>query len=176
MKTLKTMLGICLLFITLGVTAQNAKDREIMQDANKAKELIVDRDAGFEKLFNTAAGYAIFPNVGKGGLIIGGASGNGVLYENGMPVGMASVTEVSVGLQAGGQAVTEVIFFETEAALATFKQGNFEFAAGLSAVAITEGVSRNANYSDGVLVYTMPKAGLMANVSVGGQKFTYTGF
>lgn len=176
MKTLKTLMTVGLILISVGMSAQNDKDRQIMQDAEKAKTTFISKDAGFEKFFDNASGYAIFPNVGKGGLIIGGASGNGVVYENGMPVGMADLKEISVGLKAGGQAIIEIIFFETEAALTKFKQGNFQFAAEVSAVAVSDGVSRNANYNDGVLVFTMPKAGLMADAAVGGQKFGYKPF
>ncbi|EGV44316.1 hypothetical protein BZARG_721 [Bizionia argentinensis JUB59] len=176
MKTLKTIVAACLLFISVGAVAQNEKDIKIMKDAEKAKTMLMEKDAGFEKFFSTASGYVIFPNVGKGGLIIGGASGNGVVYEYGKAVGMADLKEISVGLKAGGQAITEVIFFETDVALADFKEGNFEFAAEASAVAVDKGVSKDANYSDGVVVFTMPKAGLMADLSVGGQKFSYKAF
>lgn len=128
------------------------------------------------KFFENSSGYAIFPNVGKGGLIIGGASGNGVVYENGSAVGMTSLKKVNIGLQAGGQAVIEVIFFETDAALAKFKEGNYEFSAQVSAVVADEGKSKNVDYDDGVLVFALPKAGFMADISVGGQKFEYDAF
>ncbi|OBX21142.1 MULTISPECIES: lipid-binding SYLF domain-containing protein [Bizionia] len=176
MKTLKTIMAACLLFITVGTTAQNDKDKKIMKDAEHAKTMIMEKDAGFEKFFKNASGYVIFPNVGKGGLIVGGASGNGVVYENGKAVGMADLKELSVGLKAGGQAIVEVVFFETDEALAEFKEGNFEFGAEASAVAVDKGVSQNTNYSDGVIVLTMPKAGLMADISVVGQKFSYHKF
>lgn len=176
MKTLKNMMVVALLLITVGVAAQNNKDREIMADAQKAKSTLMAKDLGLEKFFSNASGYAIFPNVGKGGLIVGGASGNGVVYENGVPVGMTSLKKLNIGLQAGGQAVIEVIFFETDAALARFKQGNYELAAEASAVIAEEGKSENANYTDGVMVFALPKAGLMVDASIGGQKFEYHAF
>lgn len=176
MKTLKNTLMVCLLLIGFGAMAQSDKDKEIMVDAEKAKSTLIAKDAGIEKFFNNASGYAIFPNVGKGGLIVGGASGNGVVYEKGSPIGMTSLKKLNVGLQAGGQAVIEVIFFETDAALEKFKNGNYEFSAGVSAVIADEGKSENVNYSDGVAVFAMPKAGLMADASVGGQKFEYHAF
>lgn len=176
MKTLKTMIAVCLLFVATGAMAQNDEHKALMVDAEKAKAELVKKDAGLERYFDSASGYVIFPNVGKGGLIIGGASGNGILYENGTAMGIANLKELSVGFQAGGQAVIEVIFFETDAALKRFKEGNFEFAAEVSAVAVEEGVSKNANYDDGVMVMALPKAGLMADASVGGQKFNYKSF
>jgi len=176
MKTIKKILIGCLLLIGFGAIAQSDKDKEIMADAKKAKQTLLAKDAGLEKFFKNASGYAIFPNVGKGGLIVGGASGNGVVYKNGSPIGMSSLKKINVGLQAGGQAVIEVIFFETDAALEKFKKGNYEFSAEASAVIAEEGTSENANYSDGVVVFAMPKAGLMADASIGGQKFEYHPF
>lgn len=176
MKNFKTIVATCLLFIAFSVAAQNSKDKKIMADADKAKATLIEKDPGIIKFFDNASGYAIFPNVGKGGLIIGGASGNGVVYENGSAVGMTSLKKVNIGLQAGGQAVIEVIFFETDAALAEFKEGNYEFSAQVSAVVADKGKSKNVDYSDGVLVFTLPKAGFMADVSVGGQKFEYDAF
>ncbi|GAL68579.1 hypothetical protein JCM19301_21 [Jejuia pallidilutea] len=175
MKNLKIVWATCLLFITVTVAAQNEKDKKIMADAEKAKATLIEKDAGI-KIFENSSGYAIFPNVGKGGLIIGGASGNGVVYENGSAVGMTSLKKVNIGLQAGGQAVIEVIFFETDAALAKFKEGNYEFSAQVSAVVADEGKSKNVDYDDGVLVFALPKAGFMADISVGGQKFEYDAF
>ncbi|MCG1035509.1 YSC84-related protein [Polaribacter sargassicola] len=176
MKTLKTITAICLLFITTGLFAQNNKDLKIMADAKYAKSKLIHEDEGIDKFFNNASGYAIFPNVGKGGLIIGGASGNGVVYENGTAIGMASLKKVNVGLQAGGQSVIQVIFFETDEALEDFKYGNYEFSAETSAVIAEEGISKDANYNDGVVVFALPKAGLMVDASIGGQKFEYDAF
>jgi lipid-binding SYLF domain-containing protein len=83
---------------------------------------------------------------------------------------------VSIGLQAGGQAYREVIFFETTEQLERFKQNKFEFSAQVSAVAATAGISANAGYNEGVAVFTMAKKGLMSEASVGGQKFSFTAF
>lgn len=176
MKTLKTMMAVCLFLMTIGVVGQNDMHKELMADAEKAKTTLLAKDNGLNHYFENASGYVIFPNVGKGGLIIGGASGNGIVYQNGNAVGMANLKKLNVGLQAGGQAVIEVIFFETEAALKNFMEGNFEFSAEASAVIAEEGESKNANYNDGVMVFALPKAGLMADASVGGQKFSYTAF
>lgn len=176
MKILKTLITVCVMFMAIGMTAQNDDDQRIMKDAEKAKATITAKDSGIQKFFNNSAGYVIFPNVGKGGFIVGGASGNGVLYENGTAIGMADLKKLNIGLQAGGQAVIEVIFFETEETLNNFKRGNFELSAEASAVIADEGKSKNANYNDGVVVFALPKAGLMADASVGGQKFGYKPF
>lgn len=168
----KTLIATFLLVASANIFAQNDKDKKVMVDAENAKMELKEMD-GMDRFFDTSAGYVIFPNVGKGGLIVGGASGNGVLYENGMPQGMASLKKVDVGLQAGGQALMEVIFFETQEALNDFKDGNYELSANATAIAIDKGIAANANYKDGVAVFTKPKKGLMADLSIGGQKFEY---
>ena len=126
--------------------------------------------------FSDSYGYVIFPNVGKGGVIVGGASGNGTVYEKGKSIGTAKMVQATVGAQIGGKAYREVIFFENEAALERFKQDKFEFAAQASAVAATKGASANVKYREGVMVFTQEKKGLMYEASVGGQKFDYTAF
>ncbi len=176
MKTLKQFTFILCILLTTGAYAQSDKDQKIMSDADQAKRTLLKADAGLSKYFDNAAGYVLFPNVGEGGFILGGASGNGVVYENGTAIGMANLKKLDIGLQAGGQALIEVIFFETQADLAKFKESNFEFSAEASAVAVESGVAVNAGYDDGVVAFALPKAGLMADASVGGQKFSYKAF
>ena len=176
MRSLKTLVILALLFTTSSLLAQNKKDQKIMKDAVKAKKDLLKTNSGLDMFFDNSAGYVIFPNVGKGGFIIGGASGNGVVYEDGEAVGMADLKKLNVGLQAGGQSIIEVIFFETDVDLDRFKEGKFAFAAEASAVALKSGVAVNAKYKDGVAVFALPKAGLMADASVGGQKFGYKPF
>ena len=150
-----------------------AAGEELSAEAEKAIKVLQNADSGLTNCFSHAAGFAIFPSVGKGGLIFGAEHGNGVVYEKGKPVGEATLTEINVGLQVGGQSFYEVIFFETAEALANFKQSKFEMSAELSAVAASEGASLNAKYRDGVMVFTLPRSGLMAQASIGGQKFKY---
>jgi lipid-binding SYLF domain-containing protein len=123
--------------------------------------------------FATAKGYAVFPTVGKGAIGVGGAGGQGVLFEGDKIVGYCSLGQATIGLQLGGQAYSEVIFFETDKALSDFKAGNMKFAAQVSAVAAAADASANADYSNGVAVFTLAAEGLMYEASVGGQKFNY---
>ena len=173
---MKSLTFIALILLCFTAVGQNKKDKKIMKDAEKAKKALLKADSGIQKYFDESVGYVIFPNVGKGGLIIGAASGNGVLYEGGKAVGMADLKKITVGFQAGGQAVTEAIFFENESVLSEFKGDEFEFSAEISAIALKSGVTANAKYKEGIAVFVLPKAGLMADVTVGGQKFEYTGF
>jgi lipid-binding SYLF domain-containing protein len=183
MKLLSTFVAVALavpVFATdsdaNGKHAYSKKDEKEMTHAKKAIGELERADPGLTKLFGSAAGYAVFATVGKGGLGVGGAHGTGVLYEASLPLGKTSLTQLTVGLQAGGQAYTEVIFFETEKSLKDFKAGQFALAAQVSAVAAAEGASANAKYVNGVSVFTLAKGGVMAEASVGGQKFSYTPF
>ncbi len=133
-----------------------------------------NKDPGLKAYFKKAKGYAVFPTVGKGGMVIGGAYGDGEVYKAGKLVGTATLTQVSVGFQLGGQAYSEVIFFGTQRALNDFMKGEYELGAQASAVAVTAGASADADYDGGVAVFTMAKGGLMYEASVGGQKFTFT--
>src|SRR5215510_9634098 len=67
--------------------------------------------------FDTAYGYAVFPTIGKGGIGVGGAHGKGKVYAGGKYVGDTSMTQLTIGLQLGGQAYSEIIFFEDKRAL-----------------------------------------------------------
>lgn len=176
MKAIQSIAAIVLLLVSVSLHSQTKKDKKIMADAVKAKKELLKTTSSLQSFFDNSAGYVIFPNVGKGGFIIGGASGNGVVYEKGNAVGMASLKKLNVGLQAGGQSIVEVIFFETQVDLNRFMEGKFAFAAEASAVALKSGVAVNAKYKDGVAVFALPKAGLMADASVGGQKFGYHPF
>ncbi len=177
MKTFKSIVAIPLLALLVIVMASCGSSKntsaDIMIDSRDAKATISKSHPNIAELFDTSVGYAIFPNVGKGAYIIGAASGNGTVYEKGTLVGYASLKQVDVGLQAGGKAFIEVIFFQTQDALNRFKKGSYELSGNASAVLLEEGVSRDVEFRDGVGVVTKPKAGAMAGISVGGQKFEF---
>jgi lipid-binding SYLF domain-containing protein len=144
--------------------------------------------------FQRSYGYAVFPTVGEGGLVVGGALGKGHVYVHGRLVGDTTMGQVSVGFQAGGKAYSQIIFFEDKRALEEFETGSFEFAAGASAVAITAGANvsvgtggtsagasgteNNARetgaYQKGMAVFTIAKGGLMYAATIAGQKFSFT--
>lgn len=131
-------------------------------------------DADLARWFDIAYGYVVFPSITKAAVVVGGAAGNGQVFEKGAYIGDAHVSQGTIGAQLGGQSFSEVIFFETKAALDRFKENRFEWTAGLSAVAAAEGKSKDAKYTNGVAVFTHAKKGLMAEASVGGQKFKFT--
>jgi lipid-binding SYLF domain-containing protein len=172
------ILALVLIVISQPVTlmAQDSKDDKITNDSKEARAEFIKSDELMQSLFDNSYGYVIFPNVGKGAIGVGGAAGNGIVFENGKAIGSAKMKQVSVGFQFGGQAYREVIFFENKTALDRFKGDKFEFAAQASAVAVTKGASANVKYKDGVMVFTQEKGGLMYEASIGGQKFSYSPF
>lgn len=150
-----------------------AQDKEHRTRCAQTVELFRSTDKDLDKYFGSAVGYAIFPSVGKGAFIVGGAAGTGCLYESGDIVGQAKLAQVTIGLQLGGQSYAEVIFFQNSDAIESFKSNSFELSAQVSAVAAASGASANAKYRLGVLVFTIAKTGLMYEASVGGQKFSF---
>ena len=131
------------------------------------------RGPGLGALLQKGYGYALFPDVGKAGLGVGGAYGRGVVYERGQHIGYSDLTQASVGAQVGGQSFSEILVFETKAALERFKAGQFGFAAGASAVVLKSGVATTPNFVDGVAVIVHPIGGVMMEAAIGGQQFTY---
>ena len=143
--------------------------------------------------FAKSYGYALFPNIGKGGLGVGAAHGSGRVYAKGKQIGDTTMNQVSVGLQAGGQAFSQIIFFQDQRALEEFTSGNFEFGANVQAVAITAAAGASAGtggasagasggkkdavtvgeFHKGMAVFTVAKGGLMYEASIAGQKFKY---
>lgn len=170
----KTGLALLLVFLMAPIaTAQTSDQKRIIDDAERAKQTVIEKDSQMRELFNNSVGYAIFPNVGKGAYIVGGASGNGAVYENGELIGMTDLKQLDVGLQLGGQAFIQVLLFRTQAALDSFKEGKYKLSGNASAVALDKGRAESIEFRDGVGVVTMPKAGAMVEVSVGGQKFNF---
>tara|TARA_R110002110_G_scaffold415561_2_gene650866 strand:- start:68665 stop:69237 length:573 start_codon:yes stop_codon:yes gene_type:complete len=185
--TMKTLI-LSMLLAFAGQSAWADKYSDALQAFRSAGES--------EAFFQSAYGYALFPTVGKGGIGIGGAHGKGQVYVGGQHVGNSSMTQLTMGLQLGGQAFSQIIFFEDRRSFESFASGNFEFSAQATAVAITAGVSAEANtggglsagasggqndattshggYRKGMATFTIAKGGLMYEAAIGGQKFSYT--
>jgi len=170
-----------------GWAARNVEDySETINNFKKSSDVV--------DFFDTAYGYAVFPNIGKGGLGIGGAHGKGQVYHDGEVVGFTSLSDISIGLQAGGQAYSQVVFFEHEGAFNDFKSGNFEFDAKAEAIAVqasagasvgTEGAAAGASsggsggsqagtsYYKGMMVFVIGKGGLMYQAAIASQKYSF---
>ena len=146
-------------------------NEETIKALNKFKNI-----PSLKPYFNQSIGYAVFPNIAKGGIGIGGARGKGEVFKKSKVIGSTTVTQVSIGIQLGGQAFSQIIFFKDKKSLERFTEGNFEFGASASAALIKEGANASADYNEGVAVLTFSKGGLMYEVSIGGQKFSYVNY
>ena len=155
---------------------------------------VYKKSESVQPFFKSAYGYAVFPTVGKGGMVIGGAYGKGQVYRGGKVTGETSLIKATIGFQLGGQAFSEIIFFEDKRAYDDFTSGNFEFDASASAVAITAGAQAKAgtegstasasagpatgkqagsSYRKGMAIFVHIKGGLMYEAAIGGQKFSF---
>ena len=130
-------------------------------------------DPQFEAFAKKGYGFAFFPEITKGGLVVGGAHGQGVVYEKGQHIGYADLTQMSVGFQAGYQDYSELIVFENQPAMDKFKRNEIDFGANASAVVADKGAAMGAQFVDGVAVFVRPTNGAMAEASLGGQQITY---
>lgn len=178
------------LFSALPALAGERKVEDYSETINEFKKI-----PDVAKFFGNSHGYAVFPTIGKGGLGIGGSHGKGQVYQGGKVIGFTSTSDISIGFQAGGQAYSQVVFFQNAEALKKFSTGEFEFAASASAIAVqstagagtgTEGTGASASssktadkhtakaeYQNGIVVFTMAKGGLMYAATIAGQKYKY---
>ena len=179
-----TLLALLISFASTTVWADQYSDTKKMFN-----------DAGISDMFNSAYAYALFPTIGKGGIVVGAAYGKGRVYEKGAYIGDTAMSQATVGFQLGGVGFSQVIFFEDKRALSEFTSGSFEFGAEAQATALTAAAGASANtggssatasggknnakvaksgYHKGMATFTITKGGAMFEVSVGGQDFTFT--
>ncbi len=174
-KLIFALITVNLLLASVTVFAEWKPNTNDKQELAVAKAIITakEKDPTLAKWFDAAYAYAVFPNVGKGGFIVGGAGGKGIVIRGDTTVGTTSLSQISIGAQAGGQVYAEFIMFKDKTAFEDFTRGNFEMGAQASAVAVTAGASADAAYNGGVAVFTIADGGLMFEASVSGQKFKY---
>ena len=142
--------------------------------SDSSLQMFLSHDPGLQKLIDSSAGYVIFPEVGKGAVGVGGASGLGTVYKHGQAVGSVKLDQVSVGPQIGGETYAELIIFRDEPALGRLMNNAFEFGAAASATVLKAGAATDARFDEnGTLCYILPKGGLMAGADIHGQKFHY---
>jgi lipid-binding SYLF domain-containing protein len=190
MRTMRVALAcLCLVFFIPAFAADKTAMEKYQETINTFKQSDVAK-----KYFANAYGYAVFPTIGKGGLGIGGGGGKGGVFQAGKLVGESTTFQLSIGLQAGGQAYSQIIFLADKRAFDDFTSGNFEFGADASAVAITaganasagttgtaasantgskDGANATANYHKGMAVLTLAKGGLMYQAAIAGQKYNF---
>jgi lipid-binding SYLF domain-containing protein len=168
-----SLLVVLFVFATSAMAQVGAWDPKAEEKAEKTIATFKEKNDKMNSYFEDSYGYVVFPSVGKGGIVLGGAHGRGIVYEKGELIGAAKMTQITLGFQWGGQAYSEVLFFKDKDALDSFKKSEVEFSGQASAVAVTLGASADIAYENGVAVYTLAKGGLMYEASLGGQKFNY---
>ena len=164
---------ITLSILLASSTAMAKWDANLEKKCEATISTFKTHDPSLKNFFDKAYGYAVFPNIGKGGLGIGGAHGTGLVYHNGKAMGTTKMTQLSIGFQAGGQAYKQIIFFQDKKAYDAFVGTNYEFSAQVSAVAIKTGAGAQTSYSNGVAVFTLVSGGLMYEASLGGQQYRF---
>ena len=188
------MRAVGIIFITLVMSMAGTGVGTAHADKFTKTIDVFKKSEAVKPFFANSYGYAVFPTVGKGGFVVGGAYGSGQVYAKGVVTGTTELFKGTIGFQLGGQAFSQMIFFQDKRAFDEFTGGNFEFEAGVSAVAITAGVQAKAgtegatagasagpatgaqatiNYHKGMAVFVHAKGGLMYEASIGGQKFSY---
>jgi lipid-binding SYLF domain-containing protein len=151
---------------------EEARDT-LSDDSNAAVADMKRVDPGLDGLVRNNVGYVIFPSVGKGAVGVGGAFGRGMVYEHGKFIGYGELSQGTIGVQLGGQTYSELIVFQTQDALDSFKNNKLQLEASASAIAVREGASADAKYANGIAIFTRPVGGLMFEAAVGGQQFTF---
>jgi lipid-binding SYLF domain-containing protein len=186
-KALTALIGI--LVLGLPALGFSAEVEDYSNTINTFK-----KSPAVEKFFNDSYGYAVFPAIGKAGFVIGGSYGEGQVYRGGIVTGKTSVIEGSIGFQFGGKAFSQIIFFQDKRAYDEFTSGSFEFDATAQAIVVTvgaeaqagttgatagasatpsEAVQADAEYINGMATFAHAKGGLMYELSIGGQKFSF---
>jgi lipid-binding SYLF domain-containing protein len=173
-RTIVVMALIMGLMAGCGTGSVTKEERDtLVKQAQASRQEWNKVDPQFEAFAKKGYGYAFFPEITKGGFVVGGAHGQGVVYEKGQHIGYAELTQMSVGFQAGFQDYSQLIVFENQPAMDRFKRNEIDFGANASAVVADKGAAMGAQFVDGVAVFVRPLGGAMAEASLGGQQITF---
>ena len=175
------MRHLAFVIVTMVVTAcgsaapKSQSDPYALQDKSAAAlQSMMTKDPSLRQVLDGAAGYVVLPEIGKAGLVVGGAHGRGVLYERGGRfVGFVELSQASVGAQAGAQSYTELIVFQMPSDVQKVKGGDYSLGANASAIVLSAGAGAGAQFNDGVAVFVEPQGGAMAELSLSGQRLKY---
>ena len=176
MLNVLALVGCAAAMSACGDTAKvgDADDKALLQQRAQASlQDFYNKEPAIRDKAMAAHAYAIFPRIVTAAVGVGGAGGDGVVYKQGQIIGYADMNQASIGAQLGGQKYAELILFQSETPLINFQNGTWAVDAKASAVAAGAGAAATADYSNGVMVFTLPEGGLMAQAAIGGQKFRY---
>ncbi len=170
----RTVIALFVLTVSGSVFGWDPRaEQSLIDDSKTTIEAFKEKDPTLQVFFDEAAAYAVYPTVGKGAIVVGGAHGSGLVFENDEIIGKSKINQLTIGLALGAQAYSQIVFFETAGDLADLKKGDVEFAAQASAVAVDARAAADAGYQKGVAIFTMGKGGLMVEASIGGQTLSF---
>jgi lipid-binding SYLF domain-containing protein len=150
-----------------------AAQRNLLNDANTTIAEMTARDPGLSPVLINSVAYAVFPDVGAAGAVVGGAYGRGILYEDRTATGLIELKQGSIGLQLGGQTYSELIVLRDPQQIENLKSGELKIGADASAVIIRSGAAAAVRFDHGSEVFVMPRGGLMGGVTISGQSIGY---
>lgn len=172
--TVRAAVVVALCVVGCATAPETASERNDLEaSARETIHKMMARDPSISRFLDGAAGYVVFPKIGEGGMIVGGAYGQGVLFERGRRVGFMKLEQAQVGALLGGKSYAELVVFRTPEALRDVKDGEFEVRGNADVVLLTEGAAATTTFKSSVVAFVMPIGGLMANVSVAGQRLKY---
>lgn len=164
-----------LLITACATTPKTPGERQaLVQEANSTLQTMQSQDPGLRSMLEQSAGYVVFPEIGKGGAIVGGAYGRGIAYQNGQPVGFTELNQASLGAQLGGQTFSELIVFEEPQDFEALRDGRLDIGGTAGATVLQTGAAISTQFGDdGIAVFVLPRGGLMVDVSVSGQQINF---
>lgn len=178
MKTIKVLFlcfyAFALMFLGCETAPKSTQGKQVLSaQTDEAIAVFKAKDPTIQRFFDDSYGYAVFPKIVKGAFVVGAARGQGEVFEQGRKVGYCSLTQIAGGISFGGEYYREIIFFKDKSDLERFKTPQYAFSAQMMAIAARSGVAAKADYKAGMAVFIMAEVGLMADASLGGQKFNY---
>ena len=156
--------------------ATNVERQNLRREADATLAEMMSRDPAVRDTAHSAPAYAVFPSVGKGGVLVGGAHGRGILYEAGVPTGYVSLEQASIGAQLGGQSFSELLVLRNPADIDALKAGQFTVGANVGVVVLSPDAAAQKSFDSDALVFVLPRGGLMVDVSFSGQQLKYQSF
>lgn len=180
-------LGFTATLLLLGATATStgcastapqsqAARQDLRDEARLALRKMTREDSSLRNFLNNKAhAYVVFPSIGKGGFLVGGAYGRGVVFRGDQAIGYGVMNQANLGLIIGANTFTEILTFEREADLNEFmNRGEYTLAANATAIFLKAGVAAKTNFQNGVAVFVKPRGGLIADLSLAGQQFKFS--
>ncbi len=174
MSFTRTIALLAALFAGCATAPATRAEKESLQTSARATlDEMIARNPAIQDIIRNAPGYAVFPSIGKGGVLVGGAHGQGILYEHGVPTGYVAVEQASIGAQLGGQTFAQLLVLHTPQQIADVKAGRFTAGANLGVVVLSQSANTQTNFNPNASLFVMPRGGLMVDVSVSGQRIKY---